>query len=190
MTLETVMPSGIDFAITNERMPESAGGISSLRNSCTHSTPYPFDTVSMPDIGLSLQEQEVLVRIRGNAGISSPKWFNQTVLDLVGLMWLPGDWSSDNPKRIERGVVQRMLGVLLTVLDPDTPPPTIVPTRRGGIQVEWHQNGIDLEIEALRSGSLEYFFNGPTGEQEGTVERDVAILKQFVDSLKTPRPLT
>ena len=33
----------------------------------------------------------------------------------------------------------------------ETPLPSLVPTSQGGIQAEWHQEGIDLEIEATSS---------------------------------------
>ena len=72
----------------------------------------------------------------------------------------------------------------MSILDPDTSPPAVVPTTRGGVQVEWHLNGIDFEIEAYDANKLEYFFNGPKGEEEGIIEDNPDILKQFTRWLK------
>ena len=100
-------------------------------------------------------------------------------------MWLPRDWNSDNPRQIEPKSIEKILAVLLTILDSDSTPPAVVPTTRGGVQVEWHQNGIDLEIEAFNSSKLEYYFSDSNGEQDRTIEDDPAILKQFTGCLKT-----
>ena len=35
-----------------------------------------------------------------------------------------------------------------------TPAPSITPGSHGGVMVEWHENGIDLEIEMERPGRL------------------------------------
>jgi hypothetical protein len=35
--------------------------------------------------------------------------------------------------------------------------PAIVPTVRGGIQIEWHENGVDLEIDISDIGEIMIF---------------------------------
>jgi hypothetical protein len=185
MTLDVALPLGGTLAIQNKLMPEFAGGISSLHNSWTHTYPYPFDTMSPLEVRVSVGENTVIVSLKTASEISSVKWLNQTIIGLVRLLWLPKDWSSDNPERINPRVIEKILALLLTILEPDSPPPVVVPTTRGGVQVEWHQNGIDLEIEAFNSSKLEYYFGGSEGEQEGAIEDDPAILKQFTSCLKT-----
>src|SRR5260370_22720333 len=39
------------------------------------------------------------------------------------------------------------LGLLQSIMDSETVAPSVVPTNLGGIQIEWHASGIDLEIE-------------------------------------------
>lgn len=183
LALGTALPLAGTLAIQNRPRPVYGGGISSLRNSWAHTFPYPFDTMSLPEVGVSVQEDTVVISI--NTDTSSMAWLNKTITELIGLMRLPRDWSSDCPKRIEHKAIEKIIALLLVILEPDSPPPSVVPTRRGGVQVEWHQNGIDLEIEATSSDKLEYYFSGPRGDREGTIGEDRALfLKRFTPNLK------
>jgi hypothetical protein len=185
MNVDVALPLKGTFAIQHKLMSEFAGGISSLHNSWTPSFPYPFDTMSLPEVRVSMQENITVVFLKIAPEISSARWLNQTVPELVRLLWLPEGWNSDNPERINPRAVEKILMLLLAILESDSPPPIVVPTTRGGIQVEWHQNGIDLEIESFNSSKVEYYFSDSKGEKEGTIEDDPAILKRFTSRLKT-----
>lgn len=178
MTLDVALPTRGTFAVQNRPKTEFAGGISSVRSSWVDTFPSPFDTISRPEVGISVQENTITISIDTTSEIRPAKWLNKTITDMVRLLMLPQDWNSDSPNRIEPKVIEKILSLLL-VIDPDVNPPTVVPLTQGGIQVEWHQNGIDFEIEALNSGKLEFFFSGPTGEKEGTIEDDSTVLKQY-----------
>ena len=73
-----------------------------------------------------------------------------------------------------------MLKILVAVLDDCTPPPSVVPTWSGGVQVEWHRNNLDFEIEADPQGGVEYFFRGPDEEHEGQAWDDIGQLAKYV----------
>lgn len=176
--------------VHNKLAPQYAGGISSLRNSWAHSSPYPVDTISYPEVRVSVRENNIVVSLNAASEITSAKWIKQTVLELAQLLWLPKDWNSDNPEKISPGAIEKILAILLSILDPDSSPPKVVPTSRGGVQVEWHQNGIDLEIEAFNSNKLEYFFSGPTGDKEGTIGEDSSVLEPFKNFLKRTHTLS
>jgi len=147
---------------------------------------------SLPEVVVSVQEDRVKVSFDPAPTIGSAKWLNPTIANLLRLLSLPRDWNSDNPRRIEPKSIEKILALLLTILDSDSTPPAVVPTTRGGVQVEWHQNGIDLEIEALSSGKLEFFVSGPKGDKEGTIEGDTDILnlKQYTCLLKADHVLS
>src|SRR4030042_439922 len=122
MTLEVALPSGRTFGLQNKTSPEFAGGISSLRNSWIRTSPSPFDTVSLPEVGVSIKENTVVVSLGSALEMRSAKWLNQTLPEIIELLWLPKDWNSDNPKHITSRVVERILAILLSILDPDTSP--------------------------------------------------------------------
>lgn len=187
MSTDVALPLKGTFEIQNKLKPDFAGGISSLHNSWTPAFPYPFDTMSLPEVRVSMRENITFVSLRIAQEISSAKWLDQTVSELVRLLWLPEGWNSDNPERINPRAVERILELLLAILESDSPPPIVVPTTRAGVQVEWHQNGIDLEIESFNSSKVEYYFSDSRGEKEGTIADDPTILKQFTSRLKTTR---
>lgn len=55
---------------------------------------------------------------------------------------------------------------LLRFVDRDTPAPSVVPTNRGGIQLEWHRAGADLEVRIESPGRMEVFFEDERADQE------------------------
>jgi len=185
MTMDVALPWNQKFAIQNKPKPEFGEGISSLLGYFwVDTSPFPFDTMSIPAVGALEEENRVTVFFNEALGIGSAKWFRQTVSELAKLSMLPRDWNSDNPARVNPKAIENILTLLLEILDSDSAPPVVVPTTRGGVQIEWHQNGIDLEIEAFNSSELEYYFSGPEGELEGTIKGDSTTLKQFKDYLK------
>ncbi|HEY3241769.1 MAG TPA: hypothetical protein VGM03_00330 [Phycisphaerae bacterium] len=48
---------------------------------------------------------------------------------------------------------------MVAVLPDDAPAPAVVPTSRGGLQLEWHTRGIDLEIEFETPHRLRGYFH-------------------------------
>ena len=56
---------------------------------------------------------------------------------------LPLNWDSYGSPKIGEGALKVLQGL------------QVVPTSPGGIQVEWHCNGYDLEIEFNAAGGLE-----------------------------------
>jgi hypothetical protein len=60
---------------------------------------------------------------------------------------------------------------LITLMPNDIPAPSVVPTTPGGLQFEWHMQGIDLEIEMRPDfrwlSSYEESSTGESWEVEG-----------------------
>ena len=76
-----------------------------------------------------------------------PPWFQPVAMALVQLLNLPPAWDSYGARPVVPAVVPTALQLLMHVMRDDSAPPAVVPTNRGGVQLEWHSNGIDLEIE-------------------------------------------
>jgi len=68
---------------------------------------------------------------------------------VAGLLELEPNWDSYGALPIEAAHAEAILNLLAEVLGDDAPTPSVVPTSIGGVQVEWHLAGIDLEIETL-----------------------------------------
>jgi hypothetical protein len=72
--------------------------------------------------------------------------------DLEGLLRLPAGWNSYRARPIAAQAVWGALQLLRYTMPLDAPKPAVVPTVRGGVQLEWHARGVDLEVEALPDG--------------------------------------
>ena len=74
-------------------------------------------------------------------------------------------------------------------MDESTPAPQLVPTPSGGIQAEWHENGIDLEIETLSSTRFAFYFEDlESGEiEDGVIEADLTPLMPWIRRLTDAR---
>ena len=106
-------------------------------------------------------------------------WAIPTIQAIANLPSSTGNWTlGGSPTNIL--AIDSILKLLVLLLEDDTPPPAVIPTWSGGLQVEWHRNDVDFEIEADPYGVLEYFFSGPSEEREGKALDDITHLSGYV----------
>ena len=84
---------------------------------------------------------------------------------------------------VQPAAAVHLLEFLSMVLNHDTPPPSVVPTWEGGVQVEWHRNGVDFEIEAGPSGNIDFFFKDADIECEGQAQDSIQALRRYAKAL-------
>lgn len=107
-----------------------------------------------------------------NIGGSYPCWFPDVARRLLFLLLnLKENWDSYGAREVTKQSVETAL-TLASVLSDDTPPPAIVPTPAGGIQMEWHASGIDLEVEVADDGNFSISFDD---ELEGLVKAEETV---------------
>ena len=70
----------------------------------------------------------------------------RTVEKLHALLDLPENWNSYGAPPIRPDVIEYAVRWVPTLLQRRTPEPAVVPTARGGLQLEWHRKGVDVEI--------------------------------------------
>jgi len=63
------------------------------------------------------------------------------------LRGLPVGWDGHGGKPLDGAVADFTLHLLIKAMPSGTPLPQLVPLSHGGVQLEWHDDGIDLEIE-------------------------------------------
>ena len=114
--------------------------------------------------------------------LRNSEWLKPTLKAMAALPWEKDNWTTGGT-RTQLASVAKMLSLLAKVLGNHTPPPNVVPTWRGGVQVEWHRNGVYLEIEADPQEEIEYFFKSSTEENEGLAWSDLDLLTEYVRSL-------
>jgi hypothetical protein len=116
-----------------------------------------------------------------------PAWFGQAVASLNEASMLAANWDSYGAPAIRRSSSLAALKLLAQITTQTTPRPSIVPTNRGTVMLEWHTRGIDLEIEAIGPGKFHVAFEhlGGTDAWESEVGADVSILVQCVERLSS-----
>lgn len=139
------------------------------------------ETISSSDTEIYVHDNKVIdieIRLIRRQELYSMAWFYPTLRAMAALPWWTDNWSS-GATRTQGAAITYMLEILLEVLDSQTPPPSVVPTWNGGVQVEWHRNGIDFEIEVTPEGDIEYFFKSPDEEYEGQISSDFSQLSEY-----------
>jgi hypothetical protein len=86
------------------------------------------------------------------------KWEVEVVQSLVRLAQLPAGWDSYGAPPIPRDASHFALEILQGIMRPRTPLPQVVPSSAGGIQLEWHEKGIDLELHITAPYQCELWF--------------------------------
>ena len=86
-----------------------------------------------------------------------PSWIDKTIENMKELLSLPENWDSYGVPTISLYSVGYALQGLFKIMESNTLLPIVVPTSHGGIQLEWHTRGIDLELETTPLGNINVF---------------------------------
>jgi hypothetical protein len=106
----------------------------------------------------------------------------ETVKTFIELLELPAGWNSYSAEQIRKENVNAAIGLLGRIMRAGTPAPIVVPTVRGGVQLEWHTNGINLEI-AIDSPNDISFFGEDIRTSEVPENLDESSLAQWIDRI-------
>jgi hypothetical protein len=108
----------------------------------------------------------------------------QTVRTLIELLELPGGWNSYKASPIRKENVTFAVELLGRLMRIDTPAPNVVPRVRGGVQLEWHTRGVNLEIAIDSPGDVNFFVEDIQGQKE-PMEEDLneSTLARWIDRI-------
>lgn len=73
-------------------------------------------------------------------------WLNESISEAVRLLSFPENWDLQGARRIDRGAIQRAIDWLTESMSENSSVPQWTPTNLSGVQLDWHENGIDLEL--------------------------------------------
>lgn len=93
-----------------------------------------------------------------SGALPEPASVSATVQALSRLLSLPAGWDSYDSPQISPACVAAANGLARDLLSDGVPAPAVVPTSAGGVQLEWHTRGIDLEIEVHEDGRVSACF--------------------------------
>jgi hypothetical protein len=97
----------------------------------------------------------------------------QPVLDAFNvLLGLKPGWDSYRAPRVKPEAGQAAFDLLRDIMRARTPVPSIVPMADGGVQIEWHAKGVDLEIEVRSATQATAYFEHR--DSQDSWEKDLA----------------
>lgn len=83
-----------------------------------------------------------------------PAWVNDVAARMDKVVALEDGWDRANGKSTSIPAIEMALVVLADTMANDSIPPQIIPTTDGGLQLEWHCAGVDLEVYVEADGSV------------------------------------
>lgn len=117
--------------------------------------------------------------------LTEPKWEDSVARQLEQISSLREGWDGFGAGPIRRDVITFAIHVLGQIMLPNTPAPHATPMSHGGLMLEWHENGIELEIEIERPGRLWVSFEDLVEniDQEGPISSDLRKLRVPIEKL-------
>jgi hypothetical protein len=106
---------------------------------------------------------------RGSAAFSNqpPVWSSHALDRLRRLVDLPTGWDGHDGKPTTAASAIHALEILGRIMRPGLPLPSIMPLSNGGVQLEWHRKGWDVEMEIVGGRPIAVFtHNLATGVDE------------------------
>lgn len=86
-----------------------------------------------------------------------PSSFWQVMARVKRLAELATNWDSYGAQPLSPVAVKKGLSILPSLLVDEVITPTVVPSRDGGLQFEWHRLGIDVEMKIPPVGPESYY---------------------------------
>jgi hypothetical protein len=115
--------------------------------------------------------------------LPGPRWLNPTILRVGKLLSLPYNWDRQGAPPIDSSAIQTAMDALNLFMSIDSAAPQWTPTQKSGVQLDWHQNGIDLEIAFEPGDSAGYVVfndrNQPGLEWDGPLGEHVNLLARL-----------
>jgi len=136
--------------------------------------------------------RRIVIRKRGSFGPADlsvsgvwPASFLKSAGAVVDLLNLPAGWNSYSAKPIAPQNAVQAIQLLAVFVAPKTPAPAVVPRVRGGIQLEWHAESIDIEVYIDSPGNVSFFAEKlDTGEAfDGPLAGHEAVLKAWLQNI-------
>ena len=114
-----------------------------------------------------------------------PPWLRSSIEAIGDLLLLPANWDLHQAPPIDLATIQAALDALCQIMQHGTLRPQWTPTPSGGVQLDWHDRMIDLEIvfEANEPEGFVVFSdqNNPIAEWHGSFMDNVDRLKALIE---------
>ena len=137
--------------------------------------------------GAALTRPEIV--ISGNSGRDFeflspgvlPKWVEPNLQSACHVLVLPRNWDQQDAAPVRAEVVTRAIETLSAFMSDNSAIAQWTPTQLSGVQLDWHENAIDLEIsfEPGQNDGYAVFSDNSGAEWDGPVADHVQELRQL-----------
>ena len=113
-------------------------------------------------------------------------WRSRIERRLFEIGCLKSGWDGHQGKPVNSATLDFTVKILVGLMQPRIPEPSIGATSYGGIQIEWHRKGWDLEIEIIAPNQLEVFLRNVHTDEIEEFNLGIALerLNRAVDLIK------
>jgi hypothetical protein len=117
-------------------------------------------------------------------GMSGRPWLSPTVLRAGRLLSLPYDWDREGAPPVDWTTIQTAMNALSQIMSHNSSLAQWTPTQQSGVQLDWHENGVDLEI-AFEPGESEGYAvfsdrNQPDADWDGPLGDHMVALHELL----------
>lgn len=117
------------------------------------------------------QGRTIILEIVGEG----PFWLDSVYRRFEHLLSLPDNWDSYGAIKISEDAVAQAYRVLSKLNLNDESLPSIIPSNDGNIQLEWHLQNIDIEIEIPSEGMVNLYIEDSTGETVKEIDKEYSV---------------
>jgi hypothetical protein len=112
-------------------------------------------------------------------------WLGQVLEGVLNVLDLEENWDGYGGRPVRPAAVRAALDLLKGEMRYRSAPPAVVPTSSGGIQLEWHERGIDFEIEVDPDGGVTMVYEDDERgiDWEGTLAEGRPFLRRAITTL-------
>lgn len=139
--------------------------------------------------GTSIVKPIASAFVAGSAAALTPfqcSWQRKAERRLGELCRLQIGWDGHRGQPANRDIAEFAASVLASLMQPKVPMPAIVPLSYGGIQIEWHRKGWDIEIEISAPNQMHIYQHeiASGDEEEFDLGADLSRLGAVIDAIK------
>jgi hypothetical protein len=112
-------------------------------------------------------------RLLAHIAVDSQRWYRQrdsVHKRLLDLQSLPEGWDGYRGQAVASKTSDRVHALLSACLSPIGQSPTIIPGSSGEVQLEWHQQGVDLEVGVSKKRSIRVWVTSDKTGVEGITQ--------------------
>jgi hypothetical protein len=117
-------------------------------------------------------------------------WLEPVIEAIRDLAELKPGWNDEGAPAIDARSVSQALQFLAAEVSPWTAAPSVVPTPTGGVQLEWHRGGLDVEIEFNANEEPRLSLgerDNVASRWHGPLSRGVLRFNEIAHSLRDPK---